>query len=299
MRIGYPCLNYSVGCTSSSTFRLKNYSRKKLLSKVSSNLTCLEKILDFNKKKGIGFFRISSDLIPFASHPICRVDWEKDFKETFIKLGEFILKNHMRVSMHPDQFVVINSKNKDVVKNSIKELDYHCRLLDIMKMPPRAKIQIHAGGVYGNKKQSIKRFLREYGSLNKDIKKRLVIENDDRSYSVRDCLEISARTGVPVVYDTLHQTLNGDKSTHKSIMRETGKTWKRKDGIPMVDYSTQLSGGRPGRHALTIDTENFKKFLSQTGKYDFDLMLEIKDKEKSALRALKAAEGDARVVKGT
>ena len=89
MKLGYPCINRSIGCTANSTFRLANYSKENMIEKVSNNLNCLEKILEYNVKHDLMFFRISSDVIPFASHPICKFDWKKYFKTEFKKLGEY------------------------------------------------------------------------------------------------------------------------------------------------------------------------------------------------------------------
>lgn len=83
MKIGYPCINTSIGCTANSTFRLKNYSEENMVEKINNNLDCLEKILNYNVEKGFLFFRISSDLVPFASHPICTFNWRGYFKKRF------------------------------------------------------------------------------------------------------------------------------------------------------------------------------------------------------------------------
>jgi UV DNA damage endonuclease len=73
-------------------------------------------VLNFNKKNNIYFFRIGSDIIPFASHPVCDINWSDTFKEKLEEIGDFIIKNNIRVSMHPDQFVILNSKSEDIQK---------------------------------------------------------------------------------------------------------------------------------------------------------------------------------------
>ncbi len=74
---------------------------------------------------------------------------EKEIQTELNEIGNFILKYNMRVSMHPDQFVILNSSNEKVVENSVRELDYHSKLLQSMNLPNDAKIHIHIGGVYG------------------------------------------------------------------------------------------------------------------------------------------------------
>jgi len=228
MKIGYPCINRSIGCTTNSTFRLRNYSKENLIEKLESNLNCLGKILEYNLKNNLLFFRISSDLIPFASHPICKFDWIDYFKEDFRKIGNFIKNNNMRISMHPDQFVLINSLKKDVTQRSIRELEYHCNVLDAMKLDDSAKVQIHIGGVYGNKKESIMRFIANYQRLPKMIKNRLAIENDERLYSLKDCLIISEKVDMPVILDTFHHRCHNNRETLREAIVQVQKRWQKK-----------------------------------------------------------------------
>ncbi len=287
MKIGYPCRNNSIGCTSSKTFRLRNYSPDNLIKKTTKNIKCLEKTLSYNVKNNIFFFRITSDLVPFASHRVCKYNWQEHFKGDLKRIGMLIKKNNIRISMHPDQFIILNSKKERVCSNSIKELEYHARVLELMELDQTAKIQLHVGGVYGDKNTSIKRFINNYDEIKDKIKKRLVIENDDKSYTSADCLYINSKTGVPVLFDYFHHRLNNAGEDTGTLVKKIISTWKRKDGPPMMDYSSQLEGERRGRHAEHIEVKDFKKFLKilENTDKDIDIMLEIKDKEKSALKA--------------
>ncbi len=296
MRIGYPCQNLTIGCTSARTFRLASYSAERFAETVARNLECLRRILEYNLGNGILFFRITSDLVPFASHPICRVNWQKRFQNEFTGIGHFIKKHRMRISMHPDQFTLINSPKADIFRRSVRELRYHADVLDLMGLGRDAKIQIHVGGVYGDKEASVARFIERYAELPKEIAQRLVIENDDISYTLGDCLEIHSETGVPVLFDIFHHTINSSGETAKDAVRKAAETWRGRDGILMCDFSVQAGGARKGSHAQSIDIRRFKRFLAETRPIDFDLMLEIKDKERSAKRAIEAAGGDPRLV---
>jgi len=295
MRIGYPCLNRSIGCTSSRTFRLKSYSPERLMETVSQNLDCLLKTLHHNQEQGFLFFRITSDLVPFASHPICTFDWEKRFSPRLRRIGNFIRRHQLRVSMHPDQFTLINTPSEEILSRSLSELSYHARVLDLMQLNLTAKIQIHVGGVYGEKEKSLKRFAARYRELERTIKRRLVVENDERSYGIRDCLLLHRETGIPVVFDAFHHGILGQGMTLKDGLQAAGKTWKKRDGLPIVDYSIQAPGKRTGSHAETLKPKAFQRFLQATQPLDFDVMLEIKDKEKSARRALQVANKDSRL----
>jgi UV DNA damage endonuclease len=294
MKIGYPCLNRTIGCKADRTFRLKSYSEVRLIETVHNNLDCLLEILKFNIEHDILFFRITSDLVPFASHPVCRFDWKSHFQEQLTHIGTFISAHHIRISMHPGQYTVLNTTAEPVLANSIKELEYHAQVLDSMDLDAPAKIQLHIGGVYGDKRESMARFITRYTDLDAPVRDRLVIENDDRNYTAADCLAIHEKTGIPVLFDVLHHELNPSAEVLPDIFKHIAATWKEKDGLPMVDYSHHLKGTPGTGHDESIDLDHFRRFLLDTQPVDFDVMLEIKDKEASALRAVKAAINDTR-----
>lgn len=288
LRIGYACINNSIGCIANSTFRLANYSEENLIAKIENNLSCLFRILKWNIENKIYFFRISSDLVPFASHPVCKFDWVNYFKKEFKEIGDFIKNNNIRISMHPDQFVLINAKDEKIIQKSIAELEYHAKVLDALGLDKTAKIQIHVGGVYDDKTLSVRRFVDNFKLLPENVKRRLVIENEERLYSLKDCLQINSFIGIPVLFDVFHHFLYNNKEGVSDSIKMTAKTWNNQDGNLMMDYSSQKEGGRFGAHADSIDLKDFELFIKEVIKsgVDIDLMLEIKDKEKSALRAI-------------
>jgi UV DNA damage endonuclease len=297
MRIGYPCVNRTIGCTASSTFRLKSYTESRVRQTVKKNLDCLRRILQFNLEHKLFFFRVSSDLVPFASHPINRFNWQTHFQEDFEEIGKFIIENKMRISMHPDQFTLINSIKDEIFERSNNELKYHVEILDLMKLDASAKVQIHVGGAYGDKKQSIERFVKRFNELDDSIVMRLVIENDDTLYDLNDCLKINSQIQIPILFDVFHHKLNNSQNvTTKESFQLTAKTWNKvRDGVPMVDYSSQEPNGSLRQHSETIDVEDFGSLLKETESFDFDVMLEIKDKEKSAIKAIDFATKAGRV----
>jgi UV DNA damage endonuclease len=292
MRIGYPCINLSLGCRSSRTFRLRNYSPERLRETVSGNLDCLRRTLLWNRERGILYFRITSDLVPFASHPVMDFPWQEAFREDLASLGRLIKRHRMRVTMHPDQFVLLNTPDRRVLENSLGELSYHAELLDLIGADLTCKIQLHLGGVYGDREAAMERFVERYRRLPGAVRRRLVLENDERCYGLAECLEVSSRCGVPVVFDVLHHRGRNRGETVREALEKAASTWGGRHGPPMVDYSSQKPGGRPGAHAETLDRADFRSFLRQARGLDLDLMLEVKDKERSALEALALLKGE-------
>jgi UV DNA damage endonuclease len=297
MKIGYPCINLTLDCKGTKSFRLKSYSEKRFKETVENNLNCLFEILKYNVKHQILFFRITSDLIPFASHPICTYPWQDVYFSTFKEIGSYIKKSHVRISMHPDQFIVLNAKDNDIVNRSIKEINYHSEVLNLLQLDTTAKIQIHIGGVYGDKKASIERFIKKFQSLDEKIKQRVVIENDHQRYHLQDCLRLSEILSVPVLFDYYHHQIYNNSEKMEQALADYVRTWNKEDGIPLCDYSSNQSNSPQGSHAHTINTKDFRHFLELTKPYDIDIMLEIKDKEHSAVKAINTAKSDKRLFK--
>jgi UV DNA damage endonuclease len=284
MRIGYPCLNRSIGCSPSKTFRLASYTDERLEDTVSANLSCMKKILAYNAEHGLLFLRITSDIVPFASHEVCTFPWQETFAGTFSELGDYCQKHGFRISMHPDQFVLLNAPDERVLARSIADLAYQTAVLDLMGLDRTAKVQIHVGGVYGDKAAAMDRFAKNYRALPPEIRARLVIENDERLYSAADCLALNARTKIPIILDTFHHSLNNNGEPVNELFSAIRETWHDRDGIPMVDYSSQQGGKRTGAHAETLDPENFRQFLSGSQDFDFDLMPRSRTRRRARYR---------------
>ena len=287
MRIGYPCVNEAMDCSSGNTFRLASYSEERLIAAVTANLACLRRMLEWNVAQGLLFFRIGSSIVPFGSHPINTFPWQAHFAADFRTIGDYIKANNLRVSFHPDQFVVLNSPSPDIVQRSIQELIYQGSMLDLMGLDGTAKLQIHVGGLYGERELAMIRFAQVHATLPETVKARVVIENDDRLFPLRDCLELHQLTGVPILFDNFHHECLNHGEPMAEALRQAAATWHpTADGVPMMDYSSQALGERKGKHTDDLVDERFREFLTHLNGLDFDIMLEIKNKEASALRAV-------------
>ena len=289
IRIGYACINSKLDAPN-RTCRLKNATPEKILELAAANVEALQPILDWNAAHGIELFRITSDLIPFGSHPINTAPWWRILKSQFARIGDFIASKGLRVSMHPGQFTILNSPRPEVVANSVKELEYHTAVLDALGVDNSHKIVIHLGGIYGDKAGSLSRFVENCKRLNSRIRARLVIENDERCYTIEDALGASRAIGVPVVFDVFHHVWNPalEALPVRSIIGLAAQTWRKRDGRVKIHYSNQWPGGPAGAHSKSISVGRFLRFYDTIHDLDLDIMLEVKDKEQSVLKLFRA-----------
>jgi UV DNA damage endonuclease len=290
MRIGYACLTVGVENTTIRTCRLASATHERLVEIVKANLTALNGILDYNAQNKIRMFRISSDIIPFGSKEAITFPWQKFFAKQLQALGKKARDNDIRLSMHPGQYTVLNSPHDHVVENAMRDLEYHCAFLDALKMDDTNKIILHIGGIYGDKPSAIERFKKQYQKLSSRIKHRLIIENDDTCYNAEEVLAIGEELSIPVVFDTLHHAINASPKKRSQIdwMKACEKTWKKQDGTQKIHYSQQAKDKRPGSHSETINLPSFLAFFKSLPSHKLDIMLEVKDKNISAMKCLQA-----------
>ena len=297
--IGYACLTVGVPNTNMRTCRQDNATEDRLGELIAHNLNSLENIIDYNIKNNIKLFRISSDIIPFGSSPVNSLPWWELFEEELRAIGAKIENSKMRVSMHPGQYTVLNSPREDVVERAILDLKYHTKLLRSLGAGPKSKIILHIGGVYGEKAEAMERFMTTYDQLDADVKQHLVIENDDRSYTIEDVLGIGEQKGIPVVFDNLHHAINKCDHEHNDLywVRRCRETWKACDGKQKIHYSQQDPLKKPGGHSETTKINEFLDYYQEIEGQDIDIMLEVKDKNLSALKCINTLSQDKRINK--
>jgi UV DNA damage endonuclease len=266
---------------------MKNATADVLNDIIRSNLASLDRILEYNIQNGIKLFRISSDIIPFGSHPVNTLKWWEEFSDILKMIGNKALVNGIRLSMHPGQYTVLNSPDEAVADRAVEDLKYHCRFLDAMGLGAEHKIILHIGGIYGDKKAAARRFIQNHRCLDSNIRCRLVIENDDRQYTISDVLSIGKDEGIPVVFDNLHHQVNPDNILSEGEwIVACRKTWKQKDGPQKLHYSQQDKDKRSGSHSATLDVSEFAEFYRSLPKQDTDIMVEVKDKNLSSIKCI-------------
>lgn len=205
------------------------------------NISDLLKILKWNQKNHIGFYRCTSkSFIPWNSqYDIENLPNIESIKDIAVKCGQFIKQNNMRISFHPDYFVKPASKSKDTRIKARKSLENHGKWLDIMDLPRNNKypINIHIGGHYGDKNKTSERLCTFVDKLSDSVSSRLVLENDDNSnlWSVKELAnDIYEKTGLPVTFDYHHHTFSYDGLEYTEAFEMAKETW---DCRPVTHYS--------------------------------------------------------------
>jgi len=282
-RWGYACVRVGTNEPTVRTCRLSNASPERLSELVVGNLDRLEATLRWNHQRGIDFFRIHSNTVPFASHPDVEYDWEAEHGDRLAEIGRLLDRAGTRVSMHPGPYTVPNSPDPDVRESARAELVYHARCLDALDTGPEAKIVLHVGGVYDDREAAKRRFVETVDQLPDRVRRRLVVENDEERFDASEVLDLAHDAGIPALLDHLHHRLNPVEPSFATWIRRAAETWTDQDGVPIVHLSS-ASGRSGGHHADRVDPGDARDLLaSLEGVGPVDVMLEAKDKERALL----------------
>ena len=261
MRFGLCCLFVAekISFRTTTAKVLSGMERAKALAKVSGvclhNAENLLLAVQAVHRLGIGAFRITSPLFPRMTHP--EVGYALDdlpqaeaIAANMSAVRTFAGEHCIRLSFHPDQFVVLSSPHDHVVENSVHELKYHALLADMVGADV---INIHAGGVYGDKNAALERFAEVFRALPENVASRLSVENDDASYTVADLLPMCADLGLPLVYDVHHHRCNPDGLGECEATDLAAATWRGRE--PWCHISSPREGwnSNPKPHADYID----------------------------------------------
>lgn len=285
MNLGYACINLTLADEGITTNR--GMIRRTFLEKgipyaselAVQNVTALKRIMEWNVGNEIRLFRISSDIFPWASeYRLKDLPHFGRIKELLEQIGRI----PVRVSSHPGPFNMLAGEGT-TLQNTIRDLELHSELFDLMELPPSSwnKINIHVGGAYGNKTETLKRFARNFQRLSKNLQARLTVENDDKAglYTVKDLQMVHELTGIPLVFDYFHHKLNPGTQTEEEAFRTAFQTWRIRPTFHFSSSRKEFENPEAKREAHsdwvhgTIDTY---------GK-EVDVMLETKMKERSLL----------------
>ncbi|MEN2999738.1 MAG: UV DNA damage repair endonuclease UvsE [Acidilobaceae archaeon] len=278
--LGFFCSTSDNRLSTNHKFVLKNLSRERVMQTFGRNYGDFLKLLELSRSMGLTIFRLGSDFVPFASHPKFEQGWMEEILGFLRREGGAVRAFGIRVTMHPGQFVVLNSREQRVVESSLRELKYHFDVLDALGLGREAVVVVHVGGVYGDKRRAKKR-LEEVIDENEWLKERLALENDERHYSAEEVLELSESLGVPMTFDYYHHMLNPSKLDLGRVIA----TWQGR--VPEFHLSSPPEGGRLGEHGDFVRAEDFEALASLLEGERVDVIVEAKMKEKAIEKLLK------------
>ena len=279
---------------------------------VRQSVAYVREIFHYLHKADIHMYRMSSDFAPYLTHPeMPQFHGQlEEAKDELADLGALAREYDIRLSLHPSQYILLNALDEEVARKSIADLNAQAKILDALGCGPEAVVITHVGGVYNDRAESLARFIRRYKELPEETRRRLVVENDDVSYSVADVLRIHRETGCPVVFDNLHHfCCNPERMSMRDALSAALSTWP--EGVtPKIHYSSPSTNFEPliekekgasGRertvtrlrvprlkaHADFINPLEFTLFWETVGGdhlRPFDIMLEAKAKNIALLR---------------
>lgn len=298
VRLGYVVIALNLPkVTSSSQLTYARYNKmvsedKKLneLKRVTrSNMKDLYKILLYNGENNIHFYRITSKLIPLATHPeVTNWRYRTYFKIELKRIGDLIRKYSMRVDTHPDHFNVLNSTREEVVEKTKNELLFHNNLFEDMEYS-EGKMIIHIGSGQEGKDKSMERFIKNYNELPSRVSSRLILENDDKLFTAREVLHVCNKVNIPMVLDIHHHVCNNDNEKIEDVIADFLKSWEGEVFPPKIHISSPKDGLKDRKYADYINPNDFINFIEKYRTYnqDLDVMIEAKQKDLALFKLVK------------
>ncbi len=294
VRLGYVALSKALDdVTTSSTITYtnyinKNYNASKLLEITKGNLEALNEIIKYNIKNNFHFYRLTSKLVPLATHNKVSFDYIAPLKDEYKKISKLINDNNIRVDTHPDQYAVLNSMDSKIVKNTVEILEYHYKIMDALGIKDKIII-LHVGSSACGKKASITRFINNFNKLSDYIKKCIAVENDDKIYNIKDVLKLCHKIKVPMVLDYHHFICNNEGENLKDYLNDIIETWNGR--LVKMHFSSPKSKLKKEfrSHNDYINSDDFINFINliKTQDKDIDIMLEAKAKDDAISRLVR------------
>lgn len=266
------------------TSTLSPSARLQFLNEIAlHNARSLAEAIRWCSDNGIGAFRVLSQILPLYTHPA--VGWSLD-DETGVGVRaalEQVRRPGVRLSFHPDQFVVPGSLTAATVAASLAELEY---MGEVAELIGAEQLTIHGGGAQGGKRAALDRLAQGLAALSPRARRRIVLENDDRTYTVEDLLPLCERLGIPLVYDVHHHRCNPDSLSIERATELAAETWG--DREPWAHLSSPAlgwDGGDARPHADYISVSDIPAFWRER---EMTIDIEAKAKELAVLRVQKA-----------
>lgn len=246
--------------TATSLLKLERDEALRKVSKIClDNADALQRAVSYCAERQIGAFRVNSQILPVKTHPQAGYDISelpdvREIQARFRAAGALARSHDIRLSFHPDQFVVLNSPKPEVVERAIADLEYHAEVAGWIGADV---INIHGGGTYGDKPGALKRLSRNLALLSEQARQHITLENDDKSYSASDLLSFCRSEGIPFVYDVHHHRCLPDGKNVEDTTHEALETWNREPLFHISSPKDGWDGTKPSRHHDYVDIHDF------------------------------------------
>ncbi|MFT4415348.1 UV DNA damage repair endonuclease UvsE [Fredinandcohnia humi] len=296
VRFGYVSTALSLWeCSPSKTLtftRWKAMGKEDRMAKLTDvtrqNLNNTLRMLHYNVAHEIELYRMSSSIVPLATHPEAKWDYRTIFKKELYEIGKFVKKHKLRVSLHPNQYTLFTSDKKQITMNAVSDMQYHYDLFEGMDLikDDIVNINIHVGGAYGDKSKALERFHKNIKFLPKEVKQKTTLENDDKTYTAEETLVVCKKENISMVFDYHHHMANLSGDNLMQILADTFATWSHRRLPPKVHISSPKSEKVFRSHADYVSLDFIMPFLKATKELDidYDIMIEAKQKDKALLR---------------
>lgn len=269
------------------------------------NLQNTLRLLRHTAASDIHFYRLTSRLIPLANHQEL-LDWDymKPLKEPLGEIGAFARKHKIRIDFHPDHFVLLNSTQKHVLKNSINSLKLHYLLLKGMGIDTTHRCVMHVGGNYKETEESLERFIDNWMLVPKSIQNMIMLENDDTSFPLHDTLYLCEKLGIPLVFDYHHHLAHHHNNPNwEENWDRVIQTW-RESPLPIkMHISSPKSEKHFRHHADYIDINMYFDFLKRINGSisQIDCMIEAKQKDEALFKLMEEIKlrSDVEIIDGS
>ncbi|MEH7238653.1 UV DNA damage repair endonuclease UvsE [Bacillus sp. JJ1562] len=258
----------------------KDERLEKLKFVTAQNLLHTKRILHYNIAHEIELYRLSSSLVPLATHPEVMWDFITPFKKEWDELAQLIKQFNMRVSFHPNQFTLFTSPRVKVTSNAVIDMEFHYKMLNALNALEIGILNIHIGGAYGDKEKSLARFHQNLQRLPNEIKKQMTLENDDKTYNVEETLLACESESIPMILDYHHHMANNEGIDLTLYLERIFQTWDEKTTVPKVHISSPKTDKAYRSHADFVSLDFIMPFLkiAKALNQDFDIMIEAKQK---------------------
>jgi UV DNA damage endonuclease len=277
----------------------KNFTVEKAKELALQNVRDLPEMMTWNYEHNINCFRLSSDMFPHFTD----TETEKytiDFAEEDLMLAGGVAKAfNQRILMHPGQYNQVGTPNQKTFEKTVEDLEHHANILDTMGINKDGVIIVHGGGTYNDKENTKRRWIEQFSDLPTTVKNRLVLENCERQYSTRDCLDISEECGIPVVFDFHHyecRNLIYKKEKQEEIMDlmpEVIESWQNTNRNRIIMHVSEQGSGKIGHHSDYVEKipDQIFHILDEFPSITIDLEVEAKMKEKAIMKLYKKYNG--------